>query len=282
MVSFGRVLWLALRRFRSEKAERMAAALAYYSVFSLAPLFMLAVSVSTLLVGREAVRGSILEFTAGLLGAQAAEVVEPWLKSAYRPGAGALTSLAGLGAMLFGASRVVLALQESLRAIYGAPRPSSRLRAWVMPRASAAILVLSVLLLLAAAPPLGAALAWLGRYEWAAAVSWLALETMLFFLLLRSVPGSGATRLDVLEAALLTAGLFSGAQSGVAWYLGRFGRTSIYGASASLVALLLWIYIASQIVLFGAALVWARVAERERLRREADARIPRSLPTGPA
>lgn len=278
-MGFARIFVVAFRRFRGQRAERLAAAIAYYSLFSLAPLFMLAVAASTALLGRANVREHLLELTAGFLGEEAATVVEPWLKAAHRPGAGAVTSLFSVLIMLFGASRVVLALQDALRSIYGAAPHASRLRAWVMPHASAVVFVFGITLLLAAAPPLAAALAWVGKYEQAGAAAWLLVQTALFWLLFRSVPGSRARPRDLLAGAFVTATLFSAAQSAVAWYLSRFGRTSVYGASASLVALLIWIYVASQIILFGAAVVHARVAERERRSSELRKRLAASART---
>lgn len=247
----------AVGRFREAGGDRLAAALAYHSIFSLAPLFMLGAVLSTMLLGREAVRQHLLDFAGGLLGGEAAAAIEPWLLAAHRPRAGAVTTLVGLGTLLFGASRLFLVLQDALDAVYRVPARRRGLRGYLRRRALAFCLVLAALAVVVAAPLLGAALSWLGRYERAATAALLAGEALLFALVFRLVPAMRLRWRYVVGGGAVAAALMAAAQAVFGLYLQRVAWRSVYGASASLVALLVWVYVCAQILLLGAAFVQA-------------------------
>ncbi|MBI4424510.1 MAG: YihY family inner membrane protein [Elusimicrobia bacterium] len=269
---------LALRRYSEERADRLAAALAYHSIFSLAPLFMLAVVVSTHLLGRVDIQGRLLGLTETFLGTDAVSAVEPWLRSARRPGAGLATTVVGLLTMLFGASRVFIVLHDALNAIYRVPPRRRGLRGFLHRRLLAVLAALAILALLAAAPAVGAAVAWLGEYQWPAAALGLAAATFVFATIYRYAADARVPWRPALAGGAATAGAFLALQSLFALYLRRLGFASVYGASASLVALLLWLYLSSQLLLLGAALV--RVHSDRWTERRA-ARAPRNAGVAP-
>lgn len=255
--ALGRLLRAAVMNWRKDKARQLAAALAYYSIFSLAPLLMLGVALAGMLAGREAPREVMLNSLARVFGGQT-EALEPILDSVARPRSGIWATLIGLVLMFIGASGVFLQLQEALDTIWGAPLRRSGLSAYVRRRAFSVLFVLLVLLLLLIVPAATSRLAdFLGRSRiWDFFIA-LSVETVLFASLFKFLPDARVLWREVWPGALLTACLFSLGQEVLALYLVRFGAKSVYGAAGSLVALLIWIYTSAQILLFGAEFIQA-------------------------
>jgi membrane protein len=266
----GRVLRLTFDGFLEDRGPRMGAALAYYTLFSLAPLLLIVVSVAGLVWGGEAVRGELFGELAGLLGANAAATIESLVKSVSWPVGGWLNTLLGLGLMLVGATTMFAELQDALDTIWRAPaRPLQGWLAWLRARllSFGVILGLSFLMLvsllldamMSAAQTLWAP--WLGDgLRVAAVVNTVASQALIvavFALIFKWMPRVRVAWRDVLLGALVTAGLFALGRFGISAYLQRSGVVSGFGAAASVVALLVWVYFSAQILLIGAEFTWA-------------------------
>lgn len=266
----GRVLRLTFDGFLDDRGPRMGAALAYYTLFSLAPLLLIVVSVAGLVWGGEAVRGELVGQLAGLLGEAGAATIEGMLKSVAWPAGGWLSTAMGLGLMLVGATTVFAELQDSLDTIWRVPaRPLQGWWAWVRARLLSFGLILGLSFLLLVSLLLGAALGaaetwwkpWFGPWLYVAAIANMiisqGLVVAVFALIFKWMPRARIAWRDVLLGALVTAGLFELGRRLIGAYLQSSGVASGFGAAASVVALLVWVYFSAQILLIGAEFTWA-------------------------
>jgi membrane protein len=249
-----------------DKVPRLAAALAYYTAFALAPLLLIAISVAGLVFGREAATNQIGQQLSGLLGPSAAESVNTMVAAAgANQGGGILASIIGVATLLFAASGVFGELQDSLNTIWEVqPKPDQGLLATVKQRFFSFAMVLGVGFLLLVSLVLSAALSALGGVvagdQADQSLIWKAINfvvsfgvtTLLFALIYKVLPDVKIQWRDVWIGALVTALLFTLGKAAIGWYLGRPGTTSTYGAAGSFVALLLWVYYSAQILFFGA------------------------------
>jgi membrane protein len=254
--------WLA------DKAPRMGAALAYYSVFAIAPIVLLAITLAGVVLrekGPEAQEAIAAEIRR-TVGRPVGDAVEALVGSADNPGASTWATLAGLVTLLFGAAGVFGELQDSLNTIWKVtPRPGRALVGIIKDRFLSFTMVLGTGFLLLVSLILSAALAWLEKYLspdalpggvwlWQAAhglVS-LAFIAVLFGLIYRVLPDVRLRGRDVWLGAVMAAALFTLGKYLLGVYLGRSSVASVYGAAGSLVVILLWVYYSSQILLFGA------------------------------
>jgi len=270
VVSFLREVYDEWRR---DQALSHGAALAYYALFSLAPLLVLVITVAGLVLGRAAAQGEIVAQIKGLVGADAAATVEGMVLRMTSPRAGVIASVASLVTMVVGASGVLGQLQTALNQIWGVRADAAAgLRALVRQRLAAFALILVIGLLLLASMAVTAALAGLrelltehfpalGRVlPHLNFVLSFAMASALFALVYKVLPDAPLPWRDVWLGGVATALLFTVGKTLIGLYLGRTGTASIYGAAGSLVVLLLWVYYSAQIVLIGAELtaVWAR------------------------
>jgi membrane protein len=289
--------WSLLRQtfteWSEDKVPRLAATLAYYTLFSLAPLLVIAIAVAGLVFGREAARGEVVTQLDGLIGRAGAEAIQSLIDNAARPEAGWIATVVGLATLLFGASGVFAQLQDALNTIWEVrPKPGRGLLSMLRQRFVSFTMVLGTGFLLLVSLVVSAALAAAGRYFqglvpgsetfWqvlTAAISFAA-TTLLFGLIFKVVPDVKVWWRDVWIGAVATAGLFTLGRYLIGLYLGRSAIGSTYGAAASLVIVILWVYYSAQILFLGAEFtqVWARrhgrgiapaayaerVAERER------------------
>lgn len=266
----GRVLKLTFNGFLDDRGPRMGAALAYYTLFSLAPLLLIVVSVAGLVWGGDAVRGELVDQLRGLLGPAGAETVEGMLKTVSWPVGGWLNTLVGLALMLVGATTMLAELQDALDTIWRVPtRPVQGWLNWLRARmlSFGLILGLSFLLLVSLLldAVMGAAQTWWRPWfgSWlgiAAAVNTIfsqGLVVAVFALIFKWMPRARIAWRDVLLGALVTAGLFALGRYAIGTYLQRSGVASGFGAAASVVALLAWVYFSAQILLLGAEFTWA-------------------------
>jgi len=256
-----------------DKAPRLAASLALYTLMSLAPLLILAVAVAGLVFGEDAARGQIAHQLSGVLGAQGALAVQSILANAKTPSSGVLGTVVGLALALFGASGVFGELQGTLNAIWDVDtKPGRGVWGFVRDRFFSFTLVLGVAFLLLVSLALSAALAAVGAYfsqslpggstVWQILNSLISLgvTTLLFALIYKVVPDVKIRWRDVWIGALVTAGLFTLGKLGIALYVSRSTVASPFGAAGSVVALVVWVYYSAQILFFGAELtqVYAR------------------------
>ena len=266
----GRVLRLTFDGFLGNRGPRMGAALAYYTLFSLAPLLLIVVSVAGLVWGGEAVRGELVTQLGALLGSSAASTVEEMLKSVSWPVGGWLNTALGLGLMLVGATTVFAELQDALDTIWHVPAgPVQGWLTWVRARMLSFGLILGLSFLLLVSLLLGAMLAvaetwwkpWFGEWLYVAAIANTVISQGLvvavFALIFKWMPRARVAWRDVLLGALVTAALFELGRSAIGAYLKGSGIASGFGAAASVVALLVWVYFSAQILLIGAEFTWA-------------------------
>ncbi|RZL30721.1 MAG: YihY/virulence factor BrkB family protein [Rubrivivax sp.] len=270
LAPLGRVLTLTVTGFLEDRGARMGAALAYYTLFSLAPLLLIVVSVAGLVWGGEAVRGELVDQLQSLLGPTAAATIEGMLKSVAWPVGGWLSTLIGLGLMLVGATTVFAELQDALDTIWRVPaRPVQGWLAWLRARLLSFGLILGLSFLLLVSLLLGAAMAaaqtwwqpWFGQWLYVAGIANMVISQGLvmavFAMIFKMMPRVRIAWRDVLLGAFVTAGLFELGRTAIGYYLRSSGVVSGFGAAASVVALLVWVYFSAQILLVGAEFTWA-------------------------
>jgi membrane protein len=249
-----------------DDAPSLGAALAYYTVFSLAPLMTIAIAIAGFFFGKEAAQGQIFDELRGLLGEEGGKAVEEMVQSANaRPTAGIVATVISVIILLFGASGVFGQLQASLNKMWGVkPKPGRGVLGMIKDRllSFGFILIVGFLLLVSLLLTAGVALManWLGGLmpgsETLAQILNLALSlvmiTLLFAMIFKFLPDAKIAWHDVWIGAFLTALLFTIGKFALGIYLGKSGVASSYGAAGSLIVLLLWVYYSSQILFFGA------------------------------
>ncbi|MBE0476538.1 MAG: YihY/virulence factor BrkB family protein [Coriobacteriia bacterium] len=259
----------ALRQWRRHGAPRIAAAMAYYALMSMAPLMLVVVAVAGTVFEREAVRGEILRQAQRLLQPDALPAVEGILDSATRARPGAGTTLIAVGISLLGAAGVFVQLQAALNHIWAAPPPEGFLQT-LWRRSLSFLMVAVAVVLLGAAALSNAALATLVELLPSMVVSPLLMQSAgfalsfllvaaMFALVYKVLPDVDVSWRDALLGALVTAALFSLANLALGAYFSRTAIASAYGAAGSVAVLLLWAYLVGQVVLLGAEFthVWA-------------------------
>lgn len=257
------LLKATLTSWSNHKVSRLGAALAYYSVFSIGPIILIAIAVAGLLFGQDAVRGEVSAQIRALLGDSGAQAVETMLADASRPRAGIWATVFGVGALIFAAVGVVVQLKDALNTVWEVEPPKES-GVWAFIRtyliSFAAVLSLGFLLLvsLIVSTGLAASSQFIAPYlpEFllqlvSSAVS-LAFITLLFAMMFKWLPDTKIAWGDVWLGAAVTAVLFEIGKLLIGLYIGKQGLESTYGAAASLVVLLIWVYYTSQIVLLGA------------------------------
>jgi membrane protein len=271
-----------------DKAPRLGAALAYYTIFSIAPLLVIAIAVAGFVFGPEAARGQITGQVEHLVGRQGGEAVEAMVESASKPGAGAVGTALGAVMLLLGAAGLFGQLQDALNTVWEVrPKPGRGVWGLVRDRFLSLSMVLGVAFLLLVSLVVSSALAAVGGLlkDWqtgaigqvVTTVSDLVVITVLFALIYRYLPDAEVAWRDVWLGAAVTAALFTAGKFLIGLYLGRAGVGSAYGAAGSLAVLLVWLYYAAQIFLFGAELTKAyadRMGSRIRPKEHAEAVTP--------
>lgn len=248
-----------------DKAPRLGAALAYYTIFSLAPLIVIAVGIAGMVFGQDVARSQILRQIEDLVGNQGGEVFRSMVESAGQPGAGITGSVLGIVMLLFGASGLFGELQDALNTIWEVqPRPGRGVWGVIRDRFFSFTMVLGVAFLLLVSLVVNAALTAMVSLlgEWRAglvghAVNFvvsLGVITLLFAMIFRFLPDARVAWKDVWLGAALTSVLFVVGKFLIGLYLGHASLGSAYGAAGSLAVLLVWLYYSAQIFLFGAEL----------------------------
>ncbi len=249
-----------------DKAPTMAAALSYYTIFSIAPVLIIAVAVAGLAFGQEAARGQIQGQLSGLLGETGAKVLQDMMASARKPSAGILATLIGLVVLIFGATGVFAQLQEALDTIWKVEKKNIKggLLGFMRTRFLSFAMVLGIGFLLLVSLVLTAALAAVGKFVGGLMPGWetvwqftnilvsFGVITVLFAMIYKVLPSTPVTWRDVWLGAAVTSLLFSLGKFGIGLYLGKSSVGSSYGAAGSLAILLTWVYYSAQILFFGA------------------------------
>ena len=270
------ILGAAMQNWLASQAFIYAAALAFFTVFSIAPILVVVVTLVGLVMGERAVEGQIFEQLEGAIGPEAAGVVQTAVINSQIDQSGIWPALIGMAATAVGATTVFAQMQASLNQIWGvAPRPSassiwvfikSRLLSLTVVLAIGFTLMVSLVLSVALRAIMAFAEGWLPVPGWAMVGLELSLSllvvTLLFAAMFKILPDVLVSWREVLLGAFITAVLFTVGRSLIAIYLAYTATASAYGAAGSLALLLLWVNYSSMILLFGAAFTRAHLEGR--------------------
>ena len=286
-----RLLKEAFQEWQQDKAPLLAAALAYYTVFSITPLLVIAIAIAGAIFGQDAARGEILEQINGLVGEQGAQAIETALANANQPQLGNTASIISIAVLLVGASGVFAQLQEALNTVWNVKaKPNGGIWQFIRKRLLSFGMVLAIGFLLLVSLIVSAMLSGIGKLEinllpgftplWQLlnlAISF-GFISLLFALIYKYLPDVKIRWQDVLVGAIITALLFTLGKFLIGLYLGRGSLGSAYGAAGSLIVFLAWVFYSAQILLFGAEFtqVYARKYGR-RIRPDSHAELTSSF-----
>jgi membrane protein len=256
----------ALSEWNDDKAPRLGAALSYYTVFAIAPVLLVAISIAGLVFGKDAAQGEILGQLRGMFGPDTAKMVQEMLARSAARSSGVIGTIVGLGTLLLGATAVMIELESALDVVWKVkPKPGLGLRGLVKDRILSLGLVLSLGFLLLVSLVASAVLSAVGglleqmSFPGAALLGQilnnlvsLGVIAIFFALIFKYLPNVKIAWRDVWMGALVTSGLFHLGKIAIGVYLGHATVASTFGAAGSLAVLLVWIYYTAQIVLFGA------------------------------
>ncbi len=251
-------------------APSMGAALAYYTVFSIAPLLIIVIAVAGSVFGQEAVQGEIAAQLGGLIGEEGAVAVQGLVASASEPKQGIVATVISIVVLVVGATTVFGELQSSLDRIWRVPAPPGASGIWTLLRTRIVsfgmVMGLGFLLLVSLVASAGLAAFgtwWGGAFKgWEALLHALNLAisfvmvTGLFAMIFKIMPRADIAWRDVWVGAAVTALLFEIGKFAIGLYLGKSGVTSGFGAAGSLVVLLVWVYYSAQIFMLGEEFTW--------------------------
>lgn len=252
-------------QWTEDKAPQLGAALAYYSLFSIAPLLIIAISLAGLVFGEEAARGQVERALNDFIGQDGASAVQTMIQNARKPAESTIASIIGVVMLVFGASGVFGQLKDSLNTIWEVkPKPNRGLFGTLKDRFLSVAAVMGAGFLLLTSLVITTVISGLSTYMgsvlpgsdalWQVAnqVISFGVITVLFALMFKYLPDVKITWHDVWIGAALTSVLFMVGKFAIGMYLGHSTIGSVYGAAGSLVVLLVWMYYSAQILFFGA------------------------------
>lgn len=256
----------AVKDWQADDSETLAAALAYYTVFSIAPLLVIALVIAGALFGEQAAQGQIAAQIEGVVGAQAAQFVQTAIDNADTPGGGSVwATLVSIVVLVLGSSRVFSKLEHMMNRVWDVKfDPDLTWKTKVVNRLSSFLVVLAIGLVLLMSLVASMVLASMVNYASQAlpGADWLwwlanlalniAVVTALFAAIFKYVPEVDITWSDVFVGAFVTAVLFTALKYLLSLYLGYASFASAYGAAGSLIVFLFWIYMSAQILFLGA------------------------------
>jgi membrane protein len=265
--------WPVIKQTFSEwsgdKCPRLGAALSYYTVFSIAPVLIVAIAIAGIFLGHQAAQGKIVDQLSGLLGTDAAQMLQSAIGKAAQTRHG-LAAAIGIGTLLLGATGVMIELQDALNTVWKVlPKPGGGVKRFVRARIMALALVLSLGFLLMVSLVMSAGLEGFAKWAGGFLPKWIALGYVLnygvsvgiialfFALIFKLLPDAKVAWKDVWVGAFTTSVLFHVGKYLIALYIGRASVASTFGAAGSMAVLLVWIYYSSQIMLLGAELTRA-------------------------
>ncbi|NOT52986.1 MAG: YihY/virulence factor BrkB family protein [Deltaproteobacteria bacterium] len=266
-------MWTVLRetvvKWYADNPGQRGAALAFYALFAIAPLLIIAVAISGSVFGIHATENQIVSALRDIVGVEVAAALQATIRSASRSPAGGLSAVIGLVTLLLGAIGVLGELQNTLNAIWHVqPEPGRQLLSWVRGQLITLLMVLGVgfFLLLsliismgtvtltqvitARAPRTASFLQWTDIF-----VSFV-MVTLMFAATYKVVPAVHIAWRDVWVGAVVTSALFTFGKWLIGWYLIYSSIGSAYGAAGSIIVILLWVYYCAQVCLFGAEFTW--------------------------
>lgn len=259
------VLKQTFAEFSKDKVPRLGAALAYYTIFSIAPMLLISIAIAGMIFGKSGAQHEIVQQLKTLLGAAAGTAIEEMLRSAAKPKAGMIATIVGVITLIFGASGVFGELHDGINTIWDVePKKTSGVMGFIKQRFLSVAMVMGVCFLLLVSLLLDSAIAamsgWMGNRLPGGKALWHAIEmgvslvvvAVLFSMIFRFLPDLKIEWRDVISGGVFTAILFVIGKFALGIYLGKAAVGSSYGAAGSLVLLLVWIYYSAQILYFGA------------------------------
>lgn len=260
----------AVSSWIDDYAPSMGAALAYYTMFSIAPLLLIVISITGFIFGAEAARGEIFDQLRNLMGDDGALAIQSLIESVSQPGKSLAATLLGVALLLIGATTVFAELQDDLDRIWRAPErnKSGGIIALLRARLLSFGMILGIAFLLLVSLVASAALAALEKWWNPLFTGWeviahvvnmivsFGLVTVIFAMIYKIMPRVDIRWHDVWIGAAVTSLLFAAGKFLIGLYIGKSGITSGFGAAGSLVAVLVWVYYSAQIFLLGAEFTW--------------------------
>ena len=258
----------SVEKWSLHKGPRLGAALAFYTLLSLTPLLLVIVGIGGLAFGRQAAQSQILWQVQQVVGPSGAKAIQSLLEGSHHTGHGILATVLGLLTLLFGASGVMIELRDALNTIWDVPRSDKKglhsLIAMLKERLFSFALVVATGFLLVVSLAVNACVAALGRFaaqvlpaseatlQIASSLLSLLVITLLFAAIYRIMPDVQIEWRDVILGAAVTSLLFTAGKFLIGLYLGKATFASTYGAAASIVVLIVWVYYSGQIFFLGA------------------------------
>jgi membrane protein len=253
------------KEFGDDKAPRLGAALAYYTVFSIAPLLLIAIAIAGLVFGRDAAQHEISGQLSGMMGKATAKSLEEMVLAASKPKSGTLATIIGIVTLMFGASGVFAQLNDALDTIWNVQKKKKGgILATIKDRFLSMAMVCGIGFLLLVSLVFDAAISAMGKYvgnrfpggetllQTIQVVVSFVLVTVLFAAIFKFLPDVKIAWRDVWLGAVFTSILFVLGKLALGLYIGKAAASSTYGAAGSLVVLLMWVYWSAQILFFGA------------------------------
>jgi membrane protein len=253
------------REFGEDKAPRLGAALAYYTIFSIAPLLMISIAIAGMVLGDEAAQGGITDELGKVMGPQSAQAIEEMIQNANKPKAGAVATIVGILTLLFGASGVFNQLKDALNTIWNIePKKASGVWGFIRSRFLSMAMVMVVAFLLLVSLVIDAAITGMSGYlervvpggatvlQIVQLIVSFAIITVLFAMIFRYLPDKKIPWRDLWLGSAITSLLFVLGKFALGLYLGKAAPGSSFGAAGSLVVLLVWVYWSAQILFLGA------------------------------
>ena len=277
----------AVRGWTQDRAASMGAAIAYYTVFSIAPILLLIIAVAGLLFGDQAAQGALVRSLSDVIGADGAQALESLIKHAAVGAAGPIATVVSLSTMAVAATAVLAELQSALKVVWKVEaKPGRKIVIAIKHRLLCLGIILASGILLAASLAASTAITILSGYLSAVHTALpyvvgalnvgmtLAMTTILFGMIFKILPDAPIEWRDVWAGAAVTSVLFAVGTHLLSLYIGGKNVTSVYGAAGAVVVVLLWVYYSTQILLLGAEITRA-YAERRRLRASSRTMAPR-------
>ncbi|MHB8914903.1 MAG: YihY/virulence factor BrkB family protein [Thiobacillus sp.] len=260
----------AATSWSDDYAPSMGAALSYYTLFSIAPLLLIVISVAGLVFGEEAARGEIFSQLNGFMGSEAAAAIQGLLESVNKPTKGTLATVVGIVLVIIGATTVFAELQDALDRIWRAPARHQSKGIWGLLRTRLLSfgMILSIGFLLMVSLVMGAVLSAFNRWWSPFFAGWetvaqgfnvvfsFVITLLAFAMIYKIMPRVKIAWRDVWIGAAVTAFLFTAGKFLIGLYIGRSGVVSGFGAASSIVIVLIWVYYSAQIFLVGAEFTW--------------------------
>lgn len=255
---------MTYQRWMDDNAFRLAAALAYYTMFSLAPLIIVAIAVAGFVLSQESVQAALTSQVGELAGAAGVQATLDIIRAAHQPVLGTIAGTIGVLVLLVGASGVFVELQAALNVIWRVKHCNSGLREWMSMNGRGFLMVLTTGLLLLASAIISTILAALGKFagyilprpesllHFVDIVVSFVVATFLFAMLFKILPKTRIAWKDVWAGAAATAILFDIGKFLITLYLGKSSIGSVYGAASSQLVLIVWVYYSALILYFGA------------------------------